>query len=119
LTAIELNGSVSAIYKKDAGVYASYPQKNLIALRLLASDEQLNSGMNWAFWVMFSLPMLVGSFQLVGGIMQHRPVGFLIWMFVISFVGAFVVPLILGKQRLTNMGQLVLQNLQRQIRHWN
>jgi len=45
--------------------------------------------------------------------MQHRPVGFLIWMFVIFLVGAFVVSVNSGQAALTNMGQLVLQNLQK------
>jgi uncharacterized protein (TIGR04222 family) len=86
-------------------------RRRLESLQLLATDDQVLQGRTWAFLSILSLPLLFGSFQIVGGLSSHRPVGFLIALCLLSVITAFVAPFLIAKNRLTSKGKSLLDRL--------
>jgi uncharacterized protein (TIGR04222 family) len=86
-------------------------KRRLMDLELLATEGQVVKGRMWAFFVLISLPLFVGAFQIIGGVATHRPVGYLVILFIISFIASMIMPFVYSRKRLTNKGLVVLEHL--------
>ena len=80
--------SVDKLYEKVQALLSPARQK-LTAMNLLATEEQVNNGKKSTFWILISLVLFVGMFQLVSGYVNHKPVGFLTVLVTMNALAAF------------------------------